>query len=256
MSSNLPWTALAENQASPEAPINDAHELFDNALTGTYVADVNAGNVNVSSAQSTARRILVKNASVADRIVTLVAAIRILLVQSDAANTHDVEIKVGTATFDLEPGSAVIVVMDGTTNGMQALPFASGDGGGGVEEAPNDGKLEIAGKLRIAMFIAGLTVNNEVLFRYVTVEAFSLPAGSTGKAANARAAATAETVFKILKNSTEIGTITFAASGAVGTIVQSGTVSFAANDILTITGPTTADTTLADIAINLTGNRT
>ena len=64
-------------------------------------------------------------------------------------------------------------------------------------------------------------------------------------------AATGSSVFNLAKNGTNFGTVTFAASGTTGTFAAASATSFAAGDVLTVTGPATADATLADIALTL-----
>ena len=71
----------------------------------------------------------------------------------------------------------------------------------------------------------------------------------------AQVAATGSTTYTLAKNGTSIGTIAWAASGTVGTISVTASTSFAAGDILSLTGPATADATLANIAVTLAGTR-
>jgi hypothetical protein len=77
--------------------------------------------------------------------------------------------------------------------------------------------------------------------------------GST--TAPADTAATAETVFSITKNGTEVGTITYAIGGTTGTFASTGAVSFALGDVLTIVAPSAQDATLEGIAICLKGTK-
>lgn len=65
--------------------------------------------------------------------------------------------------------------------------------------------------------------------------------------AKATVAATGSTVFTIFKDTTQVGTITFAASATLGTIsITSGAIT--ANQHVTIVAPATADGTLANIS--------
>jgi Iap family predicted aminopeptidase len=61
-------------------------------------------------------------------------------------------------------------------------------------------------------------------------------------------------VFTLKRNGTSIGTITFAASGTTGTFSFASSVTWAAGDLFEMDGPATADTTLANINIDLAGN--
>jgi hypothetical protein len=108
----------------------------------------------------------------------------------------------------------------------------------------------------------GLTVTeaptaSEVLMRFVAPRAVAFPANFAGSYANSGTAATASTVFTIAKNGASIGTVTFAASGTSGTWASSGGTaqSLAAGDVLTLTGPATPDTTLANIGFSFAGTR-
>jgi hypothetical protein len=79
--------------------------------------------------------------------------------------------------------------------------------------------------------------------------------------AGAASTATASTVFNIAKavaaaptSFSNIGTITFAVSAAVGTVSVTG--SFAQGDILRIRAPAVADATLSDVHVTLVGYET
>lgn len=100
--------------------------------------------------------------------------------------------------------------------------------------------------------VAGKLVSSSVILTFVAVRNFTIPSSYTGSMAKAAVAAFASCVLDVKKNGTSIGTITFAAGSSTG--VFSGTAgSFTAGDILTIVGPSTADTTLADIGVTLMG---
>ena len=87
--------------------------------------------------------------------------------------------------------------------------------------------------------------------------AVTFPANFSGSYAIAQVAATAETILTINKNGSPCGTITFAASGTIGTFASSGgnPVSFADGDTMSVVNQATADATLADIGITLSGTR-
>ena len=62
-----------------------------------------------------------------------------------------------------------------------------------------------------------------------------------------KTAATASTTFNINDNGTGFGTIVFGASGTSGTITISSAKSIASGDVITVTGPSTADSTAAGL---------
>jgi hypothetical protein len=58
------------------------------------------------------------------------------------------------------------------------------------------------------------------------------------------------------KNGTAFATVVWAAAGTAAAVTISSPVSFnGTNDVLTLEGPATADTTLAKLGINLAGTR-
>ena len=101
--------------------------------------------------------------------------------------------------------------------------------------------------------LAGLRV------RLLFDRAVTLPASLTGSNAIARVAATAAVSVTINHvvggTATAVGTLAWAASATVGVFTAASATTFAAGDILEILWPATADTTLADVAITLTGTR-
>ena len=100
---------------------------------------------------------------------------------------------------------------------------------------------------------SGTGENNEIVMTFVAVRAFSLPSGAGIHKAFAGTAATASTTFTIRKNGTQIGTMVFAAAGTTATFSITSATSFAAGDRLTVVGPATADTTLADVGFTIAG---
>ena len=95
-------------------------------------------------------------------------------------------------------------------------------------------------------YCGGKPTASEVVLAAVSPYAFTIVQGNCS--AKAQVAATASTVFQLKKNGSNVCTFTFAAAGTVATVgtVSSGIV--AVGDVLTIHGPATPDTTLADIA--------
>lgn len=100
----------------------------------------------------------------------------------------------------------------------------------------------------LSFFISGKPANAANVGGVACVIPFRVLAST--HQSNALTAATASTVFTVKKNGASIGTCTFAASGTSGSwsITQTD---FAAGDYLTVAGPTTADSTLADISLGL-----
>lgn len=259
MSNNLPWTALSPNMDNPEDPINIGFGIFDAVNTTAFVANVSAGNVVVTPAQSGAAIIRVTNATTSGRIVTLPDQVRVFYVHSVAANTQTVTVKRGTTEITLPPDSAYLIRTDGTANGMEAIPVSSSSAIVDVPSADNvwyarRNRAWVAQPFEIGLFAAGKPDDNETLFRYVVTGAMTIlnTSPSRGVAGNA---ATASTVLSIRKNNVEFATLTFAASSATAVYAQTSSTTFVAGDIISVHCPVTADVSLADISITLSGAR-
>jgi len=140
----------------------------------------------------------------------------------------------GSAWTVLAPGTAGQVL---TTGGAAANPAWT--------SAPYD----------VTLFVEGLMTNAETVLRLAAPRAFTVPAGAAGSYAKAGTAATGSTTLTLYKGGVAFGTMVFAASGATATVTVASATSFAAGDVLSITGPATADAALADIAISLAGSR-
>jgi hypothetical protein len=81
----------------------------------------------------------------------------------------------------------------------------------------------------------------------------TFPAGLSGSYGTCGAAATATATFTIAKNGTAIGTMVFAAGAAGASFTMSTATAFSAGDVLTVTAPSPADATLANLAWTLSG---
>ena len=101
--------------------------------------------------------------------------------------------------------------------------------------------------------------NSQVFGRFVTAydETITVPSGCTNSTAKAATAATSSTTLTIYNCSaafgtcSSVGTIAFSGSGSLGTFTCSA--GFTVNSGLYIQGPSTADTTLTNIAIGIEG---
>jgi len=88
--------------------------------------------------------------------------------------------------------------------------------------------------------------NSQVLAKYIFPRATNIAAGAGLSKFSADAASSATTVLVIAKNGTQCGTVTYSTS-ATGVVNFTAATSFAAGDVLTVTGPATADTTLKGV---------
>lgn len=103
----------------------------------------------------------------------------------------------------------------------------------------------------LATMLVGLTTPTQQVYEYVANSSFTLAVtGSTGLA---KIAATAQTDFLVKVNSVTKGTLRFAASGTVASVVSPTSTAIVSGDLIEIFGPATPDLTLSTIAFNLKG---
>lgn len=243
MSNNFGFEQLSENQTLKEATINTAFGQVDAALSEQLSISLASGNATVSDTNYRRNAVLfLTAATVSGRTVTLPAIKRQIIVQADATNTQGVAVVRGSTSYTVAPGNVATFRTDGTTNGLKLL---SGDATGAGVITPYD----------VGTFCAGKPEASEVLLRYVYVRSVNLAASLAGSQVKAGAAATAQADFDVKKNGASIGTIRFAASGTTATYVGISATSFVTGDILSITAPSVADDTLADISFTLAGDR-
>jgi hypothetical protein len=100
---------------------------------------------------------------------------------------------------------------------------------------------------------AGSPSAGQVIERYIFATPVTFPSGLVGSYGNAGAATTAATSFTIAKNGAPIGTMAFAAAATSASFTMAAATAFSAGDVLTITAPTPADASLANLAWTLTG---
>jgi hypothetical protein len=103
----------------------------------------------------------------------------------------------------------------------------------------------------IATFYPGVPGSSQTLLRWIAPRAVTIPSGGTNSQCSCGTAATANTTLTIKQNGSSVGTILVSAAGTSGAFTVSSVVNLVAGDVLTITGPATADATLADIAVTL-----
>ncbi len=156
------------------------------------------------------------------------------------------------------------------TGTVTSITAGTGLSGGTIT---NTGTISLPSQpYTLAAFASGVLTASQVLLVHQHPAAVTYPAnfGASTSGGSSRAAslanATASTVLTVSQclaasdptngaNFGSIGSITFAAGGHAGTFVTSGAVAFAAGDFLKISGPSSADATLASVAVTLVGNR-
>ncbi len=106
------------------------------------------------------------------------------------------------------------------------------------------------GNYDLGFFIAGTMENAEIVALLTAVRAFTIPVSAVGSQAKAEVASTSDVSFDLQKNGVSFGSVRFNIS-ATATFTVATAISFAVGDVLKIVAPGTADTTLADVGINL-----
>lgn len=107
----------------------------------------------------------------------------------------------------------------------------------------------------LSVYIAGLTTNSETVFKLLSPYVFKLSAVTTDNKASARVAAASDTVYKLYRNTIQVGTVTFSATSTDGVFDITDTNTFDVGDEFKIVAPTSADTALADVAFSFTLRR-
>lgn len=107
----------------------------------------------------------------------------------------------------------------------------------------------------VSLYADGTVDSNETLLFHPAALGFTIPAGGAGTFAKALVAATGSTVLSLKKNGTSIGTITFEAGATTGTVAVAADAVFVPGDVLSMTGPLSADATLANIGFTISGTR-
>jgi hypothetical protein len=111
------------------------------------------------------------------------------------------------------------------------------------------------GLLRIVPFFFTTTpASSEVMAIYVAVDAFTIPANMSGSQVKVGTNPAATFAMDVQQNGTSIGTISISTGGTPTFTTTSGTAkSIAAGDVLKFVAPSTADTTIANVAVNIKG---
>jgi hypothetical protein len=144
-------------------------------------------------------------------------------------------------------GSTVFFRTSSLASGSTQTGFYS-SGGGAVD--PRWLAYDISGE------VVGSPVGSQTCLNFVSGRTVTFPANFAGSVAKAGTTATGSAQFVITKNSSNVGTITFAAGSGVATMTSSGgaPVVLASGDILNIYAPAVADATLADVTYILVGS--
>lgn len=113
---------------------------------------------------------------------------------------------------------------------------------------------EIAPTVQVSTYQIAAPTALQLLLRYISAEAWTLPANMAGSRIDVGTVPTATATLTVKKNGSAVGTISITSAPAYTFATTAGAaVSFAAGDILDLVAQTVPDATLAKIAVTLTG---
>jgi hypothetical protein len=174
-------------------------------------------------------------------------------------NTVTFQASGGAAPGTSFDGSSHIVVDPSTLGLGTAATHAAGDflqTGNNLSDLGNAGTARTnLGLLRIVPFFFTTTpASSEVMAIYVAVDAFTIPANMSGSQVKVGTNPAATFAMDVQQNGTSIGTLSISTGGTPTFTTTSGTAkSIAAGDVLKFVAPSTADTTIANVAVNIKG---
>lgn len=170
---------------------------------------------------------------------------------------QNVKWQAGDYVGDIRPVSAYMpdFVGDSGSGGIGgAVPApAAGDAAEGKYLSANGWSVP-SGIYELPIFLLGAqTLANQLLIRIRPSRAVTFPAGLVRSTFTATANATGTTIFSVQKDDIQVGTITVAAGGTSAIFASAGFSINGTTSILSVVGPASADATLANIGIVLTG---
>jgi hypothetical protein len=238
-STNLGIPLLVDSQSSKYITVNDAINLLDEAMNSLLAVTMTDADYTFSSGASLEAAAFVMSGTLtAARNVIVPNNAKFMVFENSTTGGFPITVKTAAGTG--------IAVANGSG---YALLYCNGTNVSAVGTAASGGPFDVS------VFAPGVGTASQKLARIPFARAVVFPAGAALSVAKASANATASTTFTLTKNGTAFATVNFATGAAVGTWTQASVANFAAGDVLEIDGPGTADATLADVGITLSGTR-
>lgn len=124
-----------------------------------------------------------------------------------------------------------------------------------IDDAAASNQRTTLGLLRlVAIFFTTAPTSSEVLGIYIAADDFTIAANMSGSQVSVGTNPAATFAIDVQKNGSTIATISISTAGAATLTTTSGTSkSIAAGDILKFVGPSPADATIANVAVNVKG---
>lgn len=279
---NLLISHVSPSQNNKEVTLNTGLDDFDGVITDLLsIAMTAADYVMTTSAGGEALGHLAYKLSGsigANRNLIVPAVKKLYVVSNQTTGGFTVTVKTPSGTgIAVSDTNYHILYCDGTNvlslaaggsgatsfTGLSDVPGSySGAGGEAVEVNSGATALVFSAKpYVVGGFVPGTYTSSQVLLAVPVDRTVNFAAAFANSQATLSAAATASTVFLVKKNHsgtvTQIGTITFASSGTVGTFASTSGLaqSLVAGDILELIAPSSVDATAAGLGFALQGTR-
>ncbi len=210
------------------------------------------------------------------RIIMLmnIGGFNLVLKNASASSSDSNRFLLGGADVTLAPDQAAFLMYDSTSSRWRLIGGTGGGGGSTTFLALTDTPDSYSGqafkfvrvnsgataleffenKYPLVVFVPGVMTNGQLVFQYIADENIRIPSGASGSVAKAGVASTGNVNLDIKKNGSDSGDITFNVS-ATGSFTVGSNIDLVSGDLLQITGPVTADATLADVSINIRAQR-
>jgi hypothetical protein len=241
MTNNLDLEQVAASQAQKEVSFNLATAQLDAAFTANLAVDLATDGSTVLTDSEFQRNIgyTLTHDTQAETLTLPTTSIPRFFFVDNSSGTDIADIIKGSTTVSIVAGGVMSFICDGTTDGLVSV------------------SENLAFPFDLGTFFTGVPGNTEIIMRFIFTRAVDFQDNWLGSLFEATTTATAETIFPINKNGGKVGDITIAIAGTSGVFDTDtpGVTSFAIGDRIEITGPATADVTLADFDVTLFGTR-
>lgn len=245
---------IAASQNQKEVTANSAFDGLDEALCSylsvamtdaDYTFATGAGSAGLSNMV-----FIFTGTLTADRNIILPPNAKPYIMVNGTTGGHKLIVKVGTGlhTVTLSDANHHLMHCDGLNSVYSIGPAQASD-----MPARTDALTD---------FLNGVPTSNEVMFQIPVAFAYTFAANFAGSWANVLVGPTATTVFQILRNGVEIGTITFSPTSPVdlyGVFAMTASpavpITLAVGDILEVVAPASPDATLAGLGFQVVATR-
>jgi hypothetical protein len=237
-SPNLLIDHIAASQAQKEVTANTAFDALDQALCGLLVKTLTDADVTLTVTEAlSAMYLRVTGALTAARVITVPVNRKPLMVENATSGGFAIGVKTPAgASVSINAGLRKLLYGDGTDMVLVAEANVN---------APYD----------VGTSLSGQPAAGATLLRYPLPRPVRFQAGLPNSKAVLGTAPTATVSFSLKKNGTQFASMQFAASATTATFTAASDTDFALGDILTITAPNPADSTLSDLGLSLAGIR-